>query len=108
MHFWKALVSVRDAGVVREGFKYTDELSFPALLQTQLVDVLSSLDCREVPTPQCFHDIVHDVANYHLLRKPSSVISGTHAGIPQIHLPFWQGLECIEFFRQCKQLLQRS
>ena len=21
-----------------------------------------------------------------------------HAGIPQIHLPFWQGLECIEFF----------
>ena len=79
-------MSVRDAGVVREGFKYTDELSFPTLLQTQLVDVLSSLDCREIPTPQCFHDIVRDVANYHLLRKPSSVISGMHAGIPQIHL----------------------
>lgn len=91
-------ISVHDAEIIREGFKYTSEPCFSTLLQAKLVDVLGSLDCREVPNPQRFHDVVVDVANYHLLRKPSSVISGMHAGIPQIHSPFWQGLECTEFF----------
>ena len=80
-------------------------LHFQSLaLQTQLVTILSSFECRELPAPHSFQRMIVDIASYYFLRKPSAVLADIHAGIPSSHLPFWKEVDCSTFYTTYKSM----
>ena len=67
-------------------------------MKTGLTTILSRFGVRQLPNPDCFSQLVLGVASYHFIRKPASVISEIHAGIPQQHLSYWNSVNVGELF----------
>ena len=57
---------------------------------SNLIAILSRFNCRQVPTPEGFFNLLVNIAIYEFLTKPSAALISIHNGVPQQHKGFWQ------------------
>ena len=81
-------LSTHQATNLKEAIKFRGR-AFPPTILTDLLEILSSFGCREVPQPTNLKRIVLDVAKFEFLLKPATTISIMHSGISAMHNLFW-------------------
>lgn len=77
---------------------------FSPMLQSQLIDLLSRLDCTEIPTPANVKQIVVSIAKHQLLNKPLGMLFTFNSGVSQLHRDFWKKFSVEKFFELYKAL----
>lgn len=63
--------------------------TFPVQLQEELIMILATFGCRQLPTPSSLPKLIIQVARYEFLIKPAASIAIINAGIPSTHQSFW-------------------
>ena len=63
-----------------------------------LLSLLSRFNCRKLPVPQQFYQIIGQVANYEFLSKPSAALVMVNSGIPAQHKPYWDSISASDLF----------
>lgn len=92
------MLSVHDASVVRSAMEaQTSEDSFPPTIVDNLLCVLGSYGCREIPRPSSLKHLIQRVAQHELMTKPAAALTAIHSGIPAQHKPFWSLMTVQQF-----------
>lgn len=92
------MLSVHDASVVRNALEMRmQQDSFPPDMVDELLQVLSSYSCREIPRPSTLRSVIQRVARYELVTKPTAALSAIHSGVPKMHEPFWSRMSIQQF-----------
>ena len=63
--------------------------SFPDDVKENLLTILSTLGCRQIPTPGNLTKVLVQIAKYVFLSAPMLAIVEINSGIPDVHKPFW-------------------
>ena len=84
-------LSSYESGILREAIEISrgNQVSYAPQVQEQLVDILSRLGCRELPTPRNMQQLVLGVARHEFLVKPLGALYALHGGVPKVHNDLW-------------------
>ena len=93
-------LSSHDSSVVREAVLLScqKEVSFSSDMQTQLINLLSHLGCREIPTPINIKRLLFDT----FIIKPLGTLFTLRSGVPTVYHKFWTQFSLEEFFELYK------
>ena len=84
-------LSSYERDVLNDAFKIANCAKvFPYETSRNLVNLLSRLGCRELPTPQNLSRLIAEVAEHEFAVKPGSALYAMHSGIPTDHRSFWE------------------
>ena len=84
-------LSSYERDILNDAFKVASRARvFPYETSRNLVNMLSRLGCRELPTPQNLSRLIAEVAEHEFAVKPSSALYAMHSGIPNEHRSFWE------------------
>lgn len=64
----------------------------------KLVDILSRMDCREIPNPANLRRLIVQVARHEFLTRPLGALYAFNSGIPATHHPFWNEVNVGELY----------
>lgn len=86
-------VGQQDSTILKESLQFTTQENFPPDFCERLVTTLSRYGCRQLPTTLNIKKLILEVARFHILVQPSSVIYSMKEGIPASHLAFWRNFD---------------
>lgn len=66
---------------------------FSKVVQTSIINITSRFGSREVPTPDNLRHILCSLPEHHFRALPFAAISAMNDAIPDMHRPFWQGID---------------
>lgn len=69
--------------------KHTTKSTFPSDVQEQLLSVLCTYSCRQIPSPSSLSQTIADLARFVFLTNPMSALCMINSGIPSPHQRFW-------------------
>ena len=64
----------------------------------KLVDILSHMECQEIPNPKNLRRLIVQAAKHEFLTKPLSALYAFNSGIPAIYHPFWNDVTIGELY----------
>ena len=88
-----------DSSIIREALEQSGDS-----LKTKLVDILSRLDCTEIPTPSNMRRLLISIAKYILQGKPLGILLTMRSGVPKCYQSFWQQFSMDKLYRLYKAL----
>lgn len=80
-----------DQAVLQQALKQKNG-EYPSDTQEDLVSMLSSQGCREIPKPGSLNRLLGQAARYTFLVRPAAALNVLSAGVPQQHRSFWSGM----------------
>lgn len=78
--------------------------AFTAEQTKTLVDILSRVECREIPNPCNLKHLIVQVAKHEFLSRPLGALYGFNSGVPTAHRPFWNKIDVGELYLWYKAL----
>ena len=75
-------VSVHDGSVLRDATLYQSTPDFPVHMKSKLIDILSKLECTEIPSPSNIKLLLTNVARYQFAVKPLGLLYAMRSGVP--------------------------
>ena len=81
-------LSAHDASIV-EGALQMGNVDYSSSLQDELVSILASQGCRQIPNALNLRSLMVQAARYTLLIQPAAALSMLHSGVPKQHASFW-------------------
>ncbi len=86
-------VSSYESSVFREALQVSkgSEATFTPVLGESVLNILSTMGCREMPTPGNIQQLILQVARYELVRKPLGALLSLYRGVPTEYHPFFSG-----------------
>ena len=99
-------VSIYENSIFREALlaSKSAEGSFTPHLAESLLNTLSSMGCREMPTPGNIKQLILQVARYELIRKPLGALLSLHCGIPSQYHAFFGTFSVHQLYELYKAL----
>ena len=99
-------VSTYENSIFREAllFSQNNEASFTPQMAESLLNILSAMGCREVPTVHNIRQLVLQVARYELISKPFGSLLSLHRGVPSVYHPFLTGFSVQQLYELYKAL----
>lgn len=84
-------VSTYEGSVFREALQVSkgSEANFTPILGESVLNILSTMGCREMPTPGNVRQLILQVAQYELVRKPLGALLSLYRGAPTEYHPFF-------------------
>ena len=67
------------------------EATFTPVLGESVLNILSTMGCREMPTPGNIQQLILQVARYELVRKPLGALLSLYREVPTEYHPFFSG-----------------
>ena len=65
------------------------ETTFMPVLGESVLNILSIMGCREMPTPGNIQQLIHQVEQYELVSKPLGALLSLYHGLPTEYHPFF-------------------
>lgn len=77
---------------------------FTADTKSKVTSILSTLGCREMPTPHNLKRLLCGLARHQFRSQPFAALCSMNAGVPKNHQPFWLTVGVEELFTICDAL----
>ena len=86
-------VSSYESSVFREALQVSkgSEATFTPVLGESVLSILSTMGCREMPTPGNIQQLILQVARYELVHKPLGALLSLYRGVPTEYHPLFSG-----------------
>lgn len=99
-------LSCHDGSIVKETMKECEGQVKPFSNETksQLINILSSLGCHQIPQPGNLRGLLVRVARHEFFTKPLEALHALHSGIPTIHHEWWKRFSVERLFGLYKSL----
>lgn len=87
-----------DGTVLREAVGYQSGSTFPTNLRSKLIDILSKLECSEIPTPLNLKALLTNSAKCQFLVKPFGLLYAMQSEVLSVYYSFWEDYSIEEMF----------
>ena len=84
-----------ESSILRDAITHSVNASYSSCMKAKLIDLLSRLGCREIPSPSNINRLVVSIARHIFLGKPLGALYALNSGVPKPYHAFFQQL-CIE------------
>ena len=93
-------LSTYESAIIREALVSIKEQpsSFSSEQMKKLIDILSRMECREMPNPGNLKQLIVQVAKHEFVTKPLGALYAFYSGVPVTHHPFWNGISVGELY----------
>ena len=93
-----------ESSILRDAVAHGVGESYSPCAQARLIDILSRLGCREIPSPSNIKRLVVSIARHIFISKPLGALYALNSGVPKIYHSFFQHLSVEKMFDLYKAL----
>ena len=98
-----------ESSILRDAVAHGVGESYSPCAKARLIDILSRLGCREIPSPSNIKRLVVSIARHIFISKPLGALYALNSGVPKIYHSFSICLlrKCLTFIKHLMQPLQQ-
>ena len=93
-----------ESAILHGAVKQSSDEKFPPRTEAKLIEILSRLGCRELPTPLNIKRLIVSIAKQVFLGKPLGALYAINSGVPKPYLAFFGQLSVDRMFDLYKSL----